>query len=50
MEGLNLSKLVSTKKSIYGEILQKQFLTLKNSEKLKKLKIIAIDFGIKNQY
>ncbi len=49
MEGLNLSKEVSTKKKYFWKSPTKTDFDLrkKYSEKSKKLKIIAIDFGIK---
>ena len=50
MEGLNLSKVVSTKqKYIWKSHTQTIFdLRKRNTETSKKLKIVAIDFGIKN--
>jgi carbamoyl-phosphate synthase small subunit len=50
MEGLNLSKVVSTKqKYLWTNHTQTNFdLRLRNAESSKKLKIVAIDFGIKN--
>tara|TARA_B100000161_G_scaffold78017_1_gene53881 strand:- start:268 stop:1407 length:1140 start_codon:yes stop_codon:yes gene_type:complete len=49
MEGLNLSKLVSTKKKYLWRKPSETIFDVrkKYSEKLKKLKIVAIDFGIK---
>jgi len=50
MEGLNLSKVVSTKqKYLWKTHTQTNFdLRIRNAESSKKLKIVAIDFGIKN--
>ena len=48
MEGLNLSKFVTTKQQYFWRSLVKQILILeKNIPKSVKLKIVAIDFGIK---
>ena len=50
MEGLNLSKKVSTKNHyVWQETTKTNFdMRLKNTNTAKKFKIIAIDFGIKN--
>ena len=52
MEGLNLSKEVSTKEQyLWQKHSETDFDVRKcNSEKINKLKIIAIDFGIKNRF
>ena len=49
MEGLNLSKVVSTKKGYFWKSVTKTNFDerIKKSKKIDKLKIVAIDFGIK---